>query len=73
MLPRNAAGNNDVVHQVLSQNPDPLGGLVRHAFSGRHEVVNPDAVEQDAMIGDQSPVAPPPQGLAFGKQFRAPP
>ncbi len=57
MLPRNAAGNNDVVHEVLSPDPDALGGLVRNGFPGRHEVVNPDAVEQEAMVGDQSPVA----------------
>lgn len=64
MLPRNAPGNNDVVHEFLTHNPDTLGGLVRRGFPGRHEVVNPEAVEQDAMIGDQSPVAPPPKGLA---------
>lgn len=48
MLPRNAAANNDVVHQVLPPDPDASGGLVRRGFPGRYEVVNPGAVEQDA-------------------------
>lgn len=64
MLSRNAVWNNDVVHQRLSEYTHALSRPVRGRFSGGHEVINPDAVEQEAMISDQAPVAPPPQCLA---------